>query len=214
MNRKGFALVETIVVVAILSAALLIIYSTYSKAIHKEKNRLYYDDVTYIHKANYLKTFLVQNTNITVFLKNSIKDKNTNASNTDDTLIVEVSDSTTGLFNPNTLISFQNLFSFYKVDRVWIYKPDYEIITQCSDKVLNGSKGSLTDVVYNTCLNSFPEEDYELTAYIRTLGRQEFQENYIFIATFKEHKDGSICTDGNEPCIYNYVWLDLGVSYE
>ncbi|MBE6140528.1 MAG: hypothetical protein E7172_03210 [Firmicutes bacterium] len=67
MNKKGFVFIETIITVVVLSAALILVYNSYSSAIFDEKERLYYDDTAYIYKTHFLREFLKSNTNMTVF---------------------------------------------------------------------------------------------------------------------------------------------------
>ena len=55
-NKKGFVLIETIVTVVVLTTSLLYLYNSYSSIIANENTRLYYDDVAYIYKANYIRT--------------------------------------------------------------------------------------------------------------------------------------------------------------
>lgn len=56
-NKKGFAFVETIITVVILSASLLYLYSTYNAIISDEKVRLYYDDPAFIYYTIMLENF-------------------------------------------------------------------------------------------------------------------------------------------------------------
>ncbi len=64
MNNKGFAFIETIITVVVLSAALLTLYGSYNSIIKNEKKRLYYDDVAYIYRTNYIRSFLEENSDI------------------------------------------------------------------------------------------------------------------------------------------------------
>ncbi|MEG0977451.1 MAG: hypothetical protein RSF02_02735, partial [Bacilli bacterium] len=64
MNKKGFIFIETVVTVVVLSTSLLLLYSSYSNTIYKEKDKIYYDDLSYIYRTNYIKNFLTQNSNI------------------------------------------------------------------------------------------------------------------------------------------------------
>lgn len=56
-NKKGFVFIETIVVVAVLTVSLLMIYSTYSATLRKEKNRMSYNDSVYLYRTYYLEKF-------------------------------------------------------------------------------------------------------------------------------------------------------------
>lgn len=51
MKNRGFALVETIVVVVVLVTALLILYTSYGKILQVEKTRVYYDDMACIYRT-------------------------------------------------------------------------------------------------------------------------------------------------------------------
>lgn len=64
MKKNGFVFIETIVTVVVLSASLLLLYSSYSNSIQNEKERLYYDDVAYIYRTNYIRRFLEENSNV------------------------------------------------------------------------------------------------------------------------------------------------------
>lgn len=66
MNKNGFAFIETIVTIVILSVSLLYLYSSYSTIISDEETRLYYNDIAYIYRTNYIREFLEENSNLEV----------------------------------------------------------------------------------------------------------------------------------------------------
>ena len=49
MKKTGFAFIETIITIVILSASLLYLYNSYDAIISDEEMRLYYDDVAHIY---------------------------------------------------------------------------------------------------------------------------------------------------------------------
>ena len=57
-NKKGFVFVETIITITILLASVLSIYVYYNSFIINEKKRLYYDDITYVHKTMALRDLI------------------------------------------------------------------------------------------------------------------------------------------------------------
>jgi len=57
-NKKGFALIETIITVTILATSLLYVYSSFNSLLIKEKRRVHYDDIAYIYRTHYIKDFL------------------------------------------------------------------------------------------------------------------------------------------------------------
>ena len=74
MNNKGFIMMETIVAVVILTASLLILYSSFTSILKKEKTRVFYDDPAYIYRTLYLKdalTSLDLNTYLDTYLNNT-----------------------------------------------------------------------------------------------------------------------------------------------
>ena len=58
MKNKGFVLMETIVVIVVISIALLTIFSSYNKILSKVKSENKYDTSEYIYMTNYIKKVL------------------------------------------------------------------------------------------------------------------------------------------------------------
>jgi len=58
MNKKGFVLMETIVVIVVISVALLTIFSSYNKILRKTKAENKYDTSEYIYMTEYVKNFI------------------------------------------------------------------------------------------------------------------------------------------------------------
>lgn len=58
MKNKGFVLMETIVVIVVISVALLTIFSSYNKILRKLKTENKYDTSEYIYMTNYIKDYL------------------------------------------------------------------------------------------------------------------------------------------------------------
>ncbi len=55
MGKKGFAFIETVIAITILSTSLLLVYSSFKSITNNVKKRLYYDDINYIYRSNYIK---------------------------------------------------------------------------------------------------------------------------------------------------------------
>lgn len=62
MKKKGFVLVETIIVTSILILSLMGVYTNFISASNKEKIKLRYDDMADIYKVYYLKDYIENNT--------------------------------------------------------------------------------------------------------------------------------------------------------
>ena len=58
MNKKAFVLMETIVVIVVISVALLTIFASYNKILSKVKTENKYDTSEYIYMTNYVKNYL------------------------------------------------------------------------------------------------------------------------------------------------------------
>ena len=58
MNKKAFVLMETIVVIVVISVALLTIFASYNKILTKVKTENKYDTSEYIYMTNYVKKYL------------------------------------------------------------------------------------------------------------------------------------------------------------
>ena len=75
--KKGFVLMETIVVIVVISVALLTIFSSYNKILSKVKKENKYDTSEYIYMTNYIKRYLkdkITNEGITISVTDICKD--------------------------------------------------------------------------------------------------------------------------------------------
>ena len=61
MNKKAFVLMETIVVILVISIALLTIFASYSKILTKLKTENKYDTSEYIYMTKYIRDYLKNN---------------------------------------------------------------------------------------------------------------------------------------------------------
>lgn len=59
--KKGFALLETLIVITFLCVSLLLLYGTFSNMISNSKKNILYDDASNIYKTYYLKEYLTLN---------------------------------------------------------------------------------------------------------------------------------------------------------
>ena len=51
MKKNGFVFIETIVAIVVLTASLLLLYSSFSKILQTERTRVYYDNVSYVYRT-------------------------------------------------------------------------------------------------------------------------------------------------------------------
>lgn len=71
MNKKGFVLMETIVVILIVSVALLTLFSSFNKILTKMKTQNRYDTPEYIYMVNYIKDRMKSSTQYTLNINTS-----------------------------------------------------------------------------------------------------------------------------------------------
>ena len=58
MNKKGFVLMETIVVIVVISVALLTLFSSYNKILTKVQSENKNDNPEYLYMTYYVKEYL------------------------------------------------------------------------------------------------------------------------------------------------------------
>ena len=59
--KRGFALLETIIVITFLAVSLLLLYGTFSNMVNNSKKNILYDDISNIYKTYYVKEYLLIN---------------------------------------------------------------------------------------------------------------------------------------------------------
>ncbi len=197
MNIKGFAIIETLIVVVVLTTALILLYNAYTGAIIEEKGRLYYDDVNYIFRSIHIRDYLLDNVDFKEFADVSMDKRYT------------LSIGSASSFNNINAVEFDNLLRSLNVKRMIIFKPEWDEVKKCTDEVIDGE---VTISESEICKISFLTTDYEFRKYIRTLSGSINTKEYILILEFSEERDGSVCDTNN--CVTNYAWIDTGVSYE
>lgn len=61
MNNKGFVMIETIIVITILSIGLISLYSSYNLILSKASTKSYYDNVEHVYKSYFVGKYLEEN---------------------------------------------------------------------------------------------------------------------------------------------------------
>lgn len=59
--KRGFALLETIIVITFVTVSLLLLYGTFTSMVDNSKKNVLYDDATHIYQMFYLKEYLELN---------------------------------------------------------------------------------------------------------------------------------------------------------
>lgn len=103
-NKKGFTLMETIVMILFLAVALLMIYRSFTGAIETEKIRRKFDNTLYLYRTNVVINYLKDN-GINTYLND--------ASLTNNYKVIEC--NTTGITNQEHCTFLKNTFEIEKM---------------------------------------------------------------------------------------------------
>ncbi|MDE5538953.1 MAG: type II secretion system GspH family protein [Bacilli bacterium] len=71
--KRGFAILETLIVITFLAVSLLMLYSTFTSMVNNSKRNLLYDNVSDIYKVDYLKEYLMLDKLATLVDESKIK---------------------------------------------------------------------------------------------------------------------------------------------
>lgn len=188
-NKKGFVFVETLVVVAVLTASLLMLYSTYSAIVRKEKTRITYNDSAYLYRTYYLEKFFrnFRMDSMTLSLNKDNPDKPiallTGFGCTNNIFINE--EDNKGLC--------ENLLAELHVSNMYLTYNDLSILQTCTNQ--SGPCEALVQV------------NETASAYLKTIGG-DGKEGYRIIIEYAETKEGEACV--GDDCRFYYATISLG----
>ena len=194
LKNKGFVFIETIVTVLVLSTSLLYLYNSYNNIIDKEETRVYYDDVAYIYKTNYIKRFLEENANIEYVKSEAFKKS----------YVTSIGNAFDNFFNEaqleeNMNNSLENILNNFRVNQMFLVKRNY--IDEC-----DGSETS------DECYFNATDNAYNLTNYIKSIN--DTKHDYYLVVEYSEKvdSDGKItkCTPRVDTNCRNY-FVSLGL---
>ncbi len=188
-RKKGFVFVETLVVVAVLTTSLLMLYSTYSASIRKEKTRIKYNDSVYLYRTYYLEKFF-RSFRLDMLSVSLNKDDDTKPY-----LLTTGFGCTNNIFihEEDNLGICENLLSNLHVSNLYFAYNDLSSLQNCTNA--SGKCESLLQV------------NEDMGAYLKTIGG-EGKTGYRIIAEYSENKDGEYC-DGDD-CVFYYATISLG----
>lgn len=72
--KRGFALLETMIVITFLSVSLLMLYTTFTNMIRNGKKNILYDDVAHIYQAYFVKEYLMKENLAQLFSEEDIRE--------------------------------------------------------------------------------------------------------------------------------------------
>lgn len=188
MNNKGFVFIETIVVVAMLTFSLLVVYSAYNASINKEKARVGYNDPVYLYRTYHITSFLKANN--LANLKPYVKDNE----------LLSISYQQGSNRNPNPLLNnftldmkiyFQSLWQEYHVRKIYLSKANVDFVKNCPSSISGNC--------------SIFASDQQLYNYIKTI---DGGDGYRIIIEYQESIAGE--GYGKRDSKLNFTTLSLG----
>ncbi len=190
MNRKGFAIIETLIVVTMLTVALLMIHSSYKAQIIEEEKRLYYDDVSYIFKTSEVKKFITQRVDLESLAKSQ-------------KYIYELINNKELFYSDIYYNEYLALKSSFNIESIFLVSSDLTKIKSCTYESIHSDS--------DECYQENISLTYEKYEYLKTIDTSVIHQNYILVVSYKTNKDGSSC---EENCVYNYANLGIEVKNE
>lgn len=184
MNKKGFTIIETLIVTVIMSISMLLIYSSYSRNYTAEKKRVYYNDVVDLYKTQFIKQYIIKNTRLAE-LKTSFA--------SDETKIFYEIGTGTLLNGVDKFFYYSNeindLINFYEVSKIAILKPNFDIISKCSYNEVKNNKNTDVSSSGYICQNSFRNYSNEMLKFVKSLGSNvEINPNeYLLIVSYQSN---------------------------
>ena len=183
-NKKGFVFIETIVVVAVLTVSLLMIYSTYSATLRKEKNRMSYNDSVYLYRTYNLEKFF-RNFRLDVVATELTGNRVLTSFGCHSKMVFVNEEDNIGLCEEVT--------SRLNINNIYLTLNDLSFLQNCTNT--HGKCEALLQV-NDTAAN-----------YLKTIGgKGKF--GYRIVLEFAENKDGSRCS--SDKCQFYYTTLSLG----
>lgn len=175
MKKNGFAFIETVITVVVLSASLLFIYGAYSAILSEEEKRVYYDDMAHIYMNNYIRKFLEEYSDI----------ENIKRNNKDDVFILTIGSETDNLFNQDGVakkanLSLNNIYDTFHVNQALLVK------TTTFDTCM--------DATNTTCNNTLNRVSINLRNYLNTINDTSY--DYYLVIEYSE----KVVDDKTEKC--------------
>ena len=204
-NKKGFAILETLITTVVLATALISLYVLFNNIMVKEKRRVNYDDPVFIVRSNYI---------FDVFFQ-ILKEKSTPVSNPEYSLnfgdYLILGSSVDGDEEKVYLTSFscdsiifddktacKKFFNEMALKNIYISRFDTSYIHTCEN-----NHSEYKCIVYNLL-------DQQAKLYIRSLPYVPGAEGYYIIFDFHDDGKGGVCK--NDDCMRQFTSIKYGGS--
>ncbi len=192
MKKNGFVFVETIISIVILTSSLLLLYTSFSKILQSEKTRVYYDDVSYIYRTEYLKN-KINDLNINTLIRHLESD--------DHIYFLTIGMDTEDLFlNYEEKAEFMNqLVENFEVKQMILLKANkIDNLKKCSIKCSENQDCQ----EYENCNDLYLKLSDEFINYLKTI-YVETNTPYILGVEYET------CNLDNQNCQEYYSWVSV-----
>ena len=192
MQKNGFMFIETIIAIVILTSALLLLYSSFTKILQTEKSLVYYDDVNYIYRSWHIKNAL-NGLNIMSALKG--------ITTSEDKYFVTVGIDYENLFdgyeNERQLVS--NLMIDYDVNQIIILKENkIDDLKKCTIECSLDS----TCRDYENCNDLYTTLSDEMVDYLKSI-YIDVSSTYVMVIEY------ITCNKDDTNCKNYYSWVSV-----
>lgn len=201
MDKKGFVFIETIIVIVVLTSTLLLLYSSFTKILQSEKTRIYYDDVNYLYRTQYIASILGKLNLTSVF--NAVTD----ASSRKERYVLKIGTNTSGTYY-NQLFSgrtkektlFNKLISTYNVSDIIVFEDvNTNNIKQCNLQYASNP----VNTYHKECSNLLGDVSSDMMSYLKTLF-VDTSSTYVIVIEYK-----SCDSKTNTNCRNYYSWVGV-----
>ena len=194
-GKKGFVMIEAMVVLAFLATTLLSIYTSFNNVLDRTKKRLYYDDPVFLYRTYYLLTYLERN-GLTEYI--NVKFANESNGNRIDILEYGCRSNTTedndetGSINSISAKSpnfCHKIISDFEISHVYIMSYDINAIVNCTEDLtdLTCSRNPAIRTFSNTAVDYlYTLDGYTSTTLSSIVG---FESGYRLVVEFKRSYD-------------------------
>lgn len=192
MKKNGFVFVETIVAIVILTSSLLLLYTSFSSVLQGEKTRVYYDDVSYIYRTEYIKERLD-----TVNLMAPLRD----ITGRNDKYFIAIGVEYQNLFNnhENERMYISNLLNTFDVKQMIIVRENkMDELRTCTEECALDKDCK----EYTNCNNLYMNLDDEFISYLKSV-YVDVTTTYVLLVEY------NTCNDNNTGCHNYYGWVSV-----
>ena len=195
MKKNGFVLIETVIVVIVLTSSLLLLYTSFNKILQSEKTRVNYDDTNYIYRTWNVRK-LLDSVNFTIPMRELDTKTNGEKGIHFVTIGLEYSGLFDGFSDKKSL--FEQMINDYNIEQIiLINKSKIDDIKKCTkDKANNKSYSD-----YENCNMLYTNLSEGMISYLKSLN-VEFNPTYVLAI---EYKSCSSCDNAK----YYYGWVGV-----